>query len=320
MATQFHYRGSNSDLQMENRIANGLGWFSIALGLAEIAAPRSVAKLIGIPDGGRTSTVLRVYGMREVAAGVGILLQDNPSAWLWARVGGDLLDMSSLGKAIASDDTERGRAGAAAAAVAGITALDIYCAQRLSTAAQENGSAGEGDADISSSIIINRSPEEIYAFWRNFENLPVISQQLESVQVTGPTRSHWTVRSPIGKSLIEWDAEITEDRPNEYIAWRSESTKAPHSGWVSFVRATGGRGTKVTLRMELGGGIISKLGKLFSAVPREQVNIMLHNAKQVLETGEVVHSDASIHRGMHPGRPPERYEPRSSAISGAGAR
>src|SRR5581483_10435040 len=132
MATQSQYRErgrsrGNSDLQTENRIANGLGWFSIGLGLAEIAAPRSVARLIGVPEEGRTSTVLRLYGIREVAAGVGILLQDNPAPWLWARVGGDLLDLSSLGKAIASDDTERDRAGAAAAAVEGITALDVYC-------------------------------------------------------------------------------------------------------------------------------------------------------------------------------------------------
>lgn len=320
MATQPQYReqdrnGRNSDMQAENLIANGLGWFSIALGLAEIAAPRSVAKFIGVPDRRRTSTVLRVYGMREVAAGVGILLQDNPSPWLWARVGGDFMDLSSLSKAIASDDTERGRAGIAAAAVAGITALDMYCAQRLSAAQEKNGSA-RGDTNVSSSIIINKSPEEIYAFWRNFENLPRVSPQLESVQVTGPASSHWKVRSPIGNTFIEWDAEMTEDRPNAYLAWRSESAKAPHSGSVSFVPATGGRGTKVTVRMELGRGMAAKLGKLFSAVPREQANIMLHNLKQLLETGEVVQSDASIHPGMHPGRPPEQYEPGTAALSG----
>jgi hypothetical protein len=55
--------------------------------------------------------------------------------------------------------------------------------------------------------------------------------------------------------------------------------------------------------------IPSKLGKLVGAVPREQANIMLHNLKQLLETGEVTQSDASIHSGMHPGRPPEHYQP-----------
>src|SRR5690349_232106 len=101
MATQLQYSHqkrsrTNSDMQTENRIANGLGWFSIGLGLAELVAPQACAKLIGVPDEGRSKTVLRVYGIREVAAGVGILLQDNPCQWLWARVGGDLLDLSAL--------------------------------------------------------------------------------------------------------------------------------------------------------------------------------------------------------------------------------
>src|SRR5947209_15905703 len=89
MATQRQYREeersrTNSHTQTENRIATGLGWFSIGLGLTEIVAPRTVAKLIGMRDEARTSTVLRLYGMREVAAGIGILSQANPCAWLWA--------------------------------------------------------------------------------------------------------------------------------------------------------------------------------------------------------------------------------------------
>lgn len=302
---------------MQSRMANGLGWFSIGLGLAEIAAPRALAKLIGVNEDSRTRTVLRLYGMREVAAGVGILLQDNPSGWLWARVGGDVLDLSALGKAIASDDTERGKAGVAAAAVAGITALDVYCAQRLSAASGANGSPAR-EPNATSSIIIDKSQEEIYGFWRNFQNLPLVSPQLESVVVTGRTTSHWKVRSPIGSGTIEWDAEITEDQPNEYLAWRSLSTAAPHAGSVTFSRATGGRGTVVTVRMDVA-GIRSKLGKLLGAVPQEQANIMLHNLKQLLETGQVMRSDASIHRGMHPARPPEHYEPRQQRAHGTAA-
>jgi len=71
--------------------------------------------------------------------------------------------------------------------------------------------------------------------------------------------------------------------------------------------------------MDFGGGIGKKLGKLVGAVPREQANIMLHNLKQLLETGEVMQSDASIHPGMHPGQPPEHYEPRTGALSAVAA-
>lgn len=311
----------NSNPQREARIANGLGWFSIGLGLAQTATPRTMAKFLGLPNGGRTEAVLRIYGIREVAAGVGILTQGNPAPWLWSRVGGDVLDLSSLGKAMASDDTERGRVSAAVAAVVGITALDLYCAKCLSVASEENSSSG-ADTDvenkhIGSSVIIKRSPEEIYQFWRNFENLPLVSRQIESIHVTGPKSSHWKVRSPVGRALLEWDAELTEDRPNSFISWRSASSTAPHSGSIRFERATGGRGTKVTAHIDFGGGILTKLGKVLGKVPREQANITLHNLKQLLETGEVLHSDASIHPGMHPGVPPEKYQPGSNTLSAA---
>jgi uncharacterized membrane protein len=294
----------SSDRQTENRIASGLGWFSIGLGLAEIVAPGTVARLAGVPEEGRTKTILRVYGMRELAAGVGILSQDNPAPWVWARVWGDLLDLSSLGKAMLSDDAQRARSGFAAAAIAGITGFDVYCAQKFAARSERSG-VSRTDSNDSRSILIDKSPEEVYTFWRDFANLPLVSPQLESVQVTDTNRSHWKLRSSIGNTRPEWDAEITEDRPNEYIAWRSVSTAAPHSGWVSFARATGGRGTKVTVHMDFGGGVGKKLGKLLGALPRELANITLHNLKQLLETGEVVRSDASIHRGMHPARPPE---------------
>lgn len=299
-----------SAAEPENRIANGLGWFSIGLGLAQVTTPGKMAKLVGVNDEARTRKLMRIYGMRELAAGIGILSQSRPSGWLWARVGGDLLDLSSLGKAMTSDDTERGRAGAASAAVVGITALDLYCAQRFSAAHTQNGSTHTQPTEVTSSIIIDRSPEEIYTFWGDFAQLPRILPQLQSVQVIGKNRSHWKMRAPIGRTVLEWDAEICEDQPNSYIGWHSLSSKTAHSVLVRLTRATGGRGTKVTLRIQ-SGAFAGKLGKLFGMVPEQQASVALHNLKQLLETGEVVHSDASIHPGMHPGRPPEEYKPQS---------
>src|SRR4051794_41858524 len=96
---------------------------------------------------------------------------------------------------------------------------------------------------VTKSIIINRSPEEIYGFWRDFRNLPRFMRHLESVDITAGGRSHWKAKGPAG-TKVEWDAEITEDRPNELIAWRSlEGADVPNSGWVRFSKATGGRGT-----------------------------------------------------------------------------
>jgi uncharacterized membrane protein len=108
----------------------------------------------------------------------------------------------------------------------------------------------------------------------------------------------------MGRSL-EWDAETTDDQPNSRIAWRSESSSAPHSGEVRFESATGQRGTRITVKIQPE-GMAASFGKLFGIVPKQAVNIALHNLKQLLEVGEIAKSDASIHRGKHPAQPPEQ--------------
>jgi uncharacterized membrane protein len=288
------------------QLANGLGWFSIGLGLAEMATPNLVANLIGVTNDSKTRKVLRFYGARELAAGLGILSQSKPSGWLWARVAGDVVDISSLCKAMTEDDNDRGKGIATAAALIGVTLADVYCAKQLSNGAGSGTSRTTATSSIASSIIIARDRNEIYGFWRDFTRLPEIFDRLESVRTYGDgRRSHWKLAMPMGRNL-EWDAEITDDQPNSRIAWRSISSSAPHSGEVRFEPAAGNRGTKVYVEVRPE-GLGTSLGKLFGLVPNQHVNIALHNLKQLLEVGEVAKSDASIHRGMHPARPPQHY-------------
>jgi uncharacterized membrane protein len=287
------------------QLATGLGWFSIGLGLAKIATPNLVADLIGVRDDNKTRKVLRCYGVRELAAGSGILSQSNPSGWLWARVAGDVLDISSLCKAMIADDDDRGKGIATAAALIGVTLADVYCAKQLSNGTDRSQSHTTAVNSITASIIIARDRNEVYEFWRDFEHLPQIFDRLESVRKLGDRRSHWKLALPMGRSL-EWDAEITDDQPNSRIAWRSLSSSAPHSGEVRFERATGNRGTKVKVEIRPE-GVGTSLGKLFGLVPEQHVKIALHNLKQLLEVGEIAKSDASIHRGKHAAHPPGQY-------------
>ena len=74
----------------------------------------------------------RAYGLREIGAGLGILLSEDPTPWVWARVAGDALDLASLAPALDRDNPERSVAAGAFANVALITALDIFCAAALS--------------------------------------------------------------------------------------------------------------------------------------------------------------------------------------------
>ena len=97
------------------RTAYGLGWFSVGLGLAEILAPRALGRAIGLGYGPMKGSIFRGYGLREIAAGVGILSRRRPAAWMWARFVGDLLDLASLGTAMGTHRRGRDRARIAGA-------------------------------------------------------------------------------------------------------------------------------------------------------------------------------------------------------------
>jgi uncharacterized membrane protein len=284
------------------RLAKALGWFGIGLGLAEIAAPGRVARLIGVRDEDGTRSLLRFYGVREIASGAGILTQPRPAAWMWGRVGGDMLDLATLASAMQSPDASRTRTGAVTAAVLGVTALDVMCARQLSETSEDARKATRARA----SIAINRSPEELYRFWRDFENLPRFMPNLESVRHLEGGRSRWKAKAIAG-TTVEWDAEIVEDQPNSLVSWRSlEGATVRNSGSVRFRPAPGDRGTIVTVEVEYdppGGSLAAGVAKMFGSDPGQQITQDLRAFKQIIETGEVAKSDASIHRGMHPGRP-----------------
>jgi uncharacterized membrane protein len=306
-------RVAQSEASGDIGLSKALGWFSIALGVAELAAPRGLARLIGVNDDEDNRRLMQAYGLREVATGIGILSQPDQPGWLWARVGGDILDLATLGSAMKSERSQRGRVTAATAAVLGVTALDVITGQRLARRGS-NGSQGFATERaqargirVQRSLTVRQSPEEVYRFWRDFTNLPRFMSHLESVVITGDQRSRWRAKAPAG-TTVEWDAEIVEDRPNELISWRSlPGSEVDNAGSVEFVRAPGDRGTEVRVEFRYdppGGKLGALVAKLFGEAPEQQVAGDLRRLKQVLETGEVVHSDASIHRGLHPARPP----------------
>lgn len=272
------------------RLARALGWFSLGLGAAEVVAPRRVARLIGMADHSRNRALLQAFGLREIASGVGILAQPQRPAWLWARVGGDAMDLAVLGAAATADGARRNRLAMAAAAVAGVAALDVYCGQRLSRHAGAGAGTEPRAIELTEVITVNRAPEELYQFWRELDNLPRIMDHLESVDVKDDTRSHWVAKGPAG-STVEWDAEIVEDRVNELIAWRSVAgADVDNAGSVQFTPAPGGRGTEVRVELRYtppAGAAGAAFAKLFGKEPGQQINTELRRFKQLMETGEI---------------------------------
>ena len=135
----------------------------------------------------------------------------------------------------------------------GVTALDVHCAQQLSRSAdrgemtEDRARTSEGGKEVRKTIIIDRSPEEVYSFWHDFSNLPSFMRHLESVQTTGGNRSHWKAKGPAGKT-VEWDAEVTDDQPNsDRVALASEDrmsrlrnrTLRAGSGWAGHASQSG---------------------------------------------------------------------------------
>lgn len=112
-------------------LANALGWFSLGLGAAELMAPKAMAKWLGMRHG---APILKAYGAREIASGMGVLATSNKAPAMWSRVAGDALDIASLVSVAIERPSKRRNAAIALAAVAGVTALDIACAVALSRA------------------------------------------------------------------------------------------------------------------------------------------------------------------------------------------
>ena len=120
--------------EVDAQAAKGLGLTSIAIGLAEVAAPGKVQELLGIEDRPSHRGILRVLGIRELMHGYALLTEEKPSREMtnsvWGRVAGDVLDTAVLGVA-ATKTRAPGRFAAVAAGVMGIGALDLLSAMRL---------------------------------------------------------------------------------------------------------------------------------------------------------------------------------------------
>jgi len=145
---------------------------------------------------------------------------------------------------------------------------------------------------VEQAFLINRSPADLYSYWRNFENLPKIMTHLKSVRVTDSTHSHWVAKAPaIAGGSVEWDAEITDDQPNSLIAWRSlPGSTIDTVGQIRFSPAMGDRGTEVHVYMDYvppAGKLGHWIATLFGEAPRRQMRDDLRNFKRIMELGEL---------------------------------
>ena len=188
--------------------------------------------------------------------------------------------------------TRRSKTGTALAAAGGLLA---YKATQASAS---------GQADTHAVFLVNASPEQAYKLWRNFAGLPRFMVHLKSVRELDGRRSEWVALGP-GQREIRWNAEITEDKANQRIAWRSlPDSDVQTSGSVDFRPDPQGRGTFVSANVQYGlpgGPLTASVAALFGKNPEFVVREDVRRFKQLLETGEVPTTRGQTHgpRGVH---------------------
>ncbi len=136
---------------------------------------------------------------------------------------------------------------------------------------------------------IMRPAAELYAYWRDFGNLPSIMSHLEKVEVIDDVRSRWSAKGPAGYTAV-WEAEIIDDTPGRRIAWRSVGGSTPNAGSVRFADAPAGRGTELHVEMEWappGGRLGASFAHLFGDDPGLIVETDLRRFKATMEAGYV---------------------------------
>lgn len=174
----------------------------------------------------------------------------------------------------------------------GLIAVGGGVIYRALTGAWPRRKAAVLDADyalrVERAITIQRPVEDVYGYYRQFENLPTFMDELESVTTTGPGTYHWVVKGPAGRH-VEWDAEIINELPNELIAWRTVGDPdVASAGSVRFIPAPGGRGTEVHAKLEYLpplGVAGAQVAKILGADPDAQVREGLRGLKAILEGG-----------------------------------
>jgi uncharacterized membrane protein len=137
-------------------------------------------------------------------------------------------------------------------------------------------------------VVVERSAQELYEFWRQLDNLPTVMSQVRSVTPLDDRRSHWIINTLPGAPSVEWDAEIINDVKNERIGWRTlPGAMVEHAGSVQFHPVDEGRGTRVTVTLQYdppAGPIGAAIAGLFGQDPRQKIAGDLERFKQTMES------------------------------------
>lgn len=310
----------------DSAMTSGLAWCNIAVGLSQLVAPDALARLIGLRPSPHTRMALRAVGIREITTGYALLADSHSTPWLWSRLAGDAMDLSLLVAGVGRRADDRTRATRTAFAIASGAVVNVYAAARTGRSRRRHpitssrpDFAGRVTMPVGPAlapaveakvleavdnvhvalvavrtahhmVTVSRPAADLYAYWRDFENLPSFMRQLESVVCADGARSHWVMRAP-GGSRHSCETEIVADVPGELIAWRTSlpDTIAHSAAIVHFLPTPSGRDTTVHLTLEYtpsAGALGEVVARLFGVEPSQQLETDLSAFKQLMEMEE----------------------------------
>jgi uncharacterized membrane protein len=154
--------------------------------------------------------------------------------------------------------------------------------------ASDGTTVGNLGVKIDRSVVVAATPERLYRFWRNLENLPRIMSHLDRVEMLGPTRSRWHAKAPAGVPL-SWEADIINDEPNALIAWRTvPGAVVAHAGSVRFIPEGAGTRVDVSLQYDPPGGVLAhEIAALIDGDAGARIARDLATFKTALESGRL---------------------------------
>jgi len=160
-----------------------------------------------------------------------------------------------------------------------------------------NQKSRQSQSSTRTSLLINCTPQEAYRFWRDFENLPLFMNRLETVTVLDDRKSRWVALGPLGRR-IKWDTEITGERENEYISWRSlPGSDIQVDGRVEFREAPANRGTLISAYLEFRPtqGTAGTLANFLNKGANFAIRQDLRRLEALMETGEIPTIEGQSH-------------------------